>query len=296
MFRLLVGIVAMDPVPWALEENFQRWESHVREAVRRRAQLVVAPESVLDGYVCGEDPDTTKDRMMQVAQSVPDGPYLLRAGRLSQELGVYLVFGFLEKAGNELFNSCALFDPRGQIIAKYSKIHPTNEFAITPGRELRPCDTPLGRVAFLICNDASVPENFVALAAQQPDIIIIPNNGGAHPPVQQMLRQRARDSACWIILANTCSSAIVSARGELYLERYETECVSVQRIDLFDSPRTDGLGLYAPAFMGRRPDLYGPMTRSTEPTVLFDEKGGVTPLEESQRVAWLKKLREYMRR
>lgn len=295
MFQLQVGIVTMNPVPWQLEENFQRMETYVREAVRRRAQLVIAPESVLDGYVCGADPDTTRERMLPVAQTVPDGPHLVRAGNLSKELGIYLIFGFLERAGSELFNSCAMLDPEGKIVATYRKVHPTNEFAITPGVELKPFDTPLGRVGFLICNDASVHENFSALGSQQVDIIFIPNNGGAHPPVAQMLRQRARDNFCWIVLANTCSCAIISARGECYLEKYESECVSVQRLDLFDSPRKDDPGLYAPGFMGRRPDLYGPLTRSTEPKVLFDERGRPTDLEEGQRSRWLQKLREFMR-
>src|ERR1041385_3992888 len=143
MFQLQVGIVTMDPTPWQLEENFQRMETHVREAVRRRAQLVIAPESVLDGYVCGADPDTTRERMLRVAQTVPDGPYLVRAGKLSKELGIYLIFGFLEKAGEELFNTCALYDPQGKLIATYRKVHPTNETGITPGRELKPFDTPL---------------------------------------------------------------------------------------------------------------------------------------------------------
>jgi len=296
MFRLQVGIVTMDPTPWELADNFQRLEAYVREAVRRRAQLVIAPESVLDGYVCGADPDATRERMLDVAQTLSDGPYLGRAARLSRELGIYLVFGFLEKAGDGLFNSCALFDPQGELIARYRKVHPTNETAITPGQELKPFDTPLGRVAFLICNDASVPENFSVLGAQQAEIIFIPNNGGAHPPVMQMLRQRARDTASWIVLANTCSCAIISARGEICLEKYESECVSVQRLDLFDSPRRDDPGLYAPPFMGRRPDLYGPLTRSTEPQVLFDEQGRPTPLEEKRRAHWLRKLREFMGR
>lgn len=294
MFQLHVGIVTMSPDPWRMEENFARLECYVREAVRRRAQLVIAPESVLDGYVCGADPDTTVERMLQVAQAADDSPYLRRAGQLARELGIYFVLGFLERRADELFNSCALFDPQGQLLAVYSKVHPTNEFAITPGRELRVFPTPLGRVGFLICNDASVHENFSALGAQQVDLILIPNNGGASPAVTRMLAQRARDNSCWIVLANTCSAAVISARGECYLEKYETECVSVQRMDLFDSPRRDEPGLYAPAFMGRRPDLYGSMVQSTEPRVLFDSAGRPTELERRLRERWLQTLRSYM--
>jgi predicted amidohydrolase len=294
MFQLHVGIVTMNPDPWRLEENFARLECYVREAVRRRAQLVIAPESVLDGYVCGADPDTTLERMRQVAQDARDSHYLRRAAELARELGIYLVLGFLQRDGEDLFNSCVMFDPQGQLLAIYSKVHPTNEFGITPGRELRVFPTPLGRVGFLICNDASVHENFSALGAQQVDLILIPNNGGASPAVTRMLAQRARDNVCWIVLANTCSAVVISARGECYMEKYESECVSVQRMDLFDSPRRDEPGLYAPPFMGRRPDLYGPVARSTEPRVLFDAAGRPTELELRHRERWLQTLRSYM--
>lgn len=294
MFQLMVGIITMDPVPWAIEDNYQRFESYVREAVRRRAKLVVAPESLLDGYVCGADPDTTRQRMFEVAQSVPDGPYLRRAAKLSKELNIYLVFGFLEKEGEELFNACVMLDPSGQVIARYRKVHPTNEFGITPGRELKPFDTPIGRVGFLICNDASIVENFSALCAQQVEIILIPTNGGPRTMVDFI--QRAADSASWVMVANTASCGIVGPRGAVYLEKREAECVSVQRVDLFDSPRKDGAGLYAPAFMGRRPDLYKPITHSTEPAVLFDANGKPTAMEEQRRVGWLKALRELMGR
>ncbi len=294
MFQLNVGVVAMNPVPWRLEENFTRLLDYARQAAARQAQVVVAPESALDGYVCGADPDVTLPRMLEVAQTLPDSPYLARAADCCRELGIYLVFGLLERAGSDLFNACVMLDPQGQLLATYRKIHPTNEFGITPGQTLAPVDTPLGRTGFLICNDASVPENFSALATQQVELIFLPNNGGVNRRVAQMLRQRAQDHACWIIQANTTSSVIASARGELYLERYETECVSVQRLDLFDSPRREGPGLYAPSFMGRRPDLYGPITRSTEPLTQFDERGQTTELEQQLRRQWLDQLRQYM--
>ncbi len=152
-----IGIVTMDAKPWALEENYRRLESYVREAARRGAEVVVAPEAVLDGYVCYAAPGVTRERMMEVAQSLPDGPYIVRARRLSRELGIYLVFGFLERSGQEMFNSLVMTDPQGEILAKYSKVHVGGESYITPGRELKPFDTPLGRIGFLICMDRSVP-------------------------------------------------------------------------------------------------------------------------------------------
>ena len=55
---------------WRLEENYQRPEAYVRVAVAWGANVVVAPEGVLDGYVCGAAPDATRTRMLEIAQSV----------------------------------------------------------------------------------------------------------------------------------------------------------------------------------------------------------------------------------
>jgi len=287
MFRLNVGIVTMLATPWALEDNFQRMEAYVREAARRRAQLVIAPEAVLDGYVAGADPETTRERMLTVAQVVGDSDYLTRASALCRELGIYLIFGFLEREGDDLFNSCALFDPQGEILARYSKVHPAQESYVTPGRTLHPTDTPLGRVGFLICSDRGIVDNFSTLGVQGVEVIFLPMDGSGGPDNTQTLRVRARDNACWIIVANTWSCAIISAKGEVVLENYQTECVSVQTVHLYDTPK----GEQRTRFMGRRPDLYGPLTQSFEPTTRFDADGRATPYEESKRAAWRDELR-----
>ena len=230
MKRFRVGIVTMEATPWELEDNFQRMEEYVREAARRRAHLVIAPEGILDGYVCGADPNVTEEGMVGIAQRIPDGPYLKRGGALANELGIYLIFGFLERDGEELLNSCALFDPDGEIIAKFSKVHTAGEAFITPGKELAPVDTPLGRVGMLICKDRSVPENFRALGVQGAEMVFLPMDGSGGPTNTEMLRQRARDNVCWIVSANTWSCAVIDPTGDVYLEKYESECVSVQRM------------------------------------------------------------------
>src|SRR5262249_4557137 len=150
------------------------------------------------------------------------------------------------------FNSCALFGPDGKIVAKYSKVHPTAESYITPGRELKPFDTPFGRIGFLICSDRGVVDNFSTLGAQGAEIILIPMNGSGGPENTNLLRQRARDNHCSIVVANTWSCAIIDHRGEISLEKYETECVGVGRLFLYDIPK----GSNRTKFLDRRPDLY----------------------------------------
>lgn len=277
---MLVGIVTMKAEPWELEQNWARMERLVRGAAERRAEVVIAPESVLDGYVFNADPTSTRERMFEVAQTVPDGPYLIRAGELSRELGIYLIFGFLEREGEDLFNACVMIDPQGRVIAHYRKITTAAEYGITPGRELKPFDTPLGRFGLLLCSDRAT-ENCRTLAVQGAQVIFIPMDGSGGPDNTEKMRWQARDTGCWIVIANTWSAVIVSPSGETHLEKYETECVSVQFLYLrFDSVP---LGPEDTRFAGRRPDLYGPLARTFGGKSYYDEQGRLTAFGEQRR-------------
>ncbi len=290
MTRLMIGIVTTASRPWQVEDNFQRMERYVREAVGRGAELVIAPENVLDGYVAGAAHDLTREKMLDIAQAVPDGPYIQRGRALARELGIYLIFGFLEHADQRLYNTCVLVNPQGTVLARYRKVNPLNEMFITPGDELRPVDTPFGRVGFLICGDRGVLDNFRTLAVQGAQIIFIPMDGGYDPNNLAMLQGRAVDNGVGIIIANTHGSGIVSPHGVIMHQRYESECVSVQRFDLSELDHVN-----RSHFQDRRPDLYGPLTTSIESPRHWDDAGMVTEYEEEKRQQWNERLRERTR-
>ena len=274
--RLLVGIVTMKPAPWQLEDNYQRMEAYVREAARRRAGVVIAPECVVDGYVAAHPDTESKDRMLEVAQTVPDGPYIARSRELCRQLGVFLIFGFLERVDAALFNTCCLIDPNGDVLGKYSKVHPGGERHVTAGLELKPSDTPLGRIGFLICSDRGIGHNFDALGVQGVDVIFVPMNGGG--PATWNLSTRAADNKCWIVLANAWNCAVYGPSGAVVLEKYECECVTVCQINLSQVPKGADRGHLA----GRRPDLYGPLADTTGPQ-RFGADGEPSPEERQRR-------------
>lgn len=271
---MLIGMIALKSDPWKLEENYRRMEAKVREAAGRRAELVMAPESVLDGYVFNADPTSTKPQMLEIAQTVPDGEYLVRAGGLCRELGIYLIFGFLEREGDDLFNACVLLDRDGRVLAHYRKVTTAGEYDITPGAALRPFDTPLGRVGFLLCSDRAA-DNVRTLAVQGAGVIFVPMDGSGGPDNTEKMRWRARENGCWIAIANTWSAVLISPGGELHLEKYETECVSVQVLPLPQENRA--------SFAARRPDLYGPLTQTGAEGSLYDAGGNLTEAALAQR-------------
>ena len=227
--RFRVGIVTMKGTPWELEDNFGRMENYVRQAASDKAKVVITPENVLDGYVCAADPYTTRARMLKVAQPIPEGPYVVRARKLARELDIYLVFGFLELVDKDMYNTCVLISPQGRIIAKYSKVRPKFESHIRAGRKLAPFDTPLGRVGFLICSDRYIGANYPPLRAAGTQLIFLPMDG---TPNATHLKQRARETGSWIIVANTRSALVIDSMGKVLMEHYNKEGVHVQDVDL----------------------------------------------------------------
>src|SRR2546430_1542798 len=94
--------------------NLDRVRRKLREAAGQGARLIVFPECVLTGYVF-----ESKEEAWPHAETVP-GPATERLAADCRELGVWAVFGLLERDGRRLFNTCALVGPGG-FLAGYRK-------------------------------------------------------------------------------------------------------------------------------------------------------------------------------
>lgn len=97
--------------------------SHAIDLVRRaateghsRPQLIALPE-------CFNSPYGTKF-FGEYAESVPDGYTCGRLAEVARELGVYLVGGTIpERDADRLYNTCTVWSPSGELIAKYQKVN-----------------------------------------------------------------------------------------------------------------------------------------------------------------------------
>lgn len=89
----------------------------VRLAMRaaQDSDLVVLPEMSVSGYVF---PDADSVRP---AAERPDGPTYRALAPIARASGAWIVAGFAEDAGDRLFNSALIIDPRGALHAVYRK-------------------------------------------------------------------------------------------------------------------------------------------------------------------------------
>jgi deaminated glutathione amidase len=121
------------------------------------------------------------------AETIP-GPLTERLAERARQHGIYLHAGsVLEKRANEpkVFNTSMVFDPSGEIVAKYSKIHMFDVVldgvasyqeseTVQPGDEIVTFDLDGITVGLAICYDLRFPELFRILALRGAEVIVLP--------------------------------------------------------------------------------------------------------------------------
>jgi len=189
--------------------NLDKVETFVAEAARLGARLVVLPEVFLwRGERSGE---------AAAAEEIP-GASSLRLATLARQLGLYLLAGSLLEAndGPRPYNTSLLFDPRGEIIGRYRKLHlfdvdipgqvTVRESDLrAPGDDVVVVHTELGTIGMSICYDLRFPELYRDLTQRGAEIVVVPAaftfpTGAAHWEV--LLRARAIENQVYVIAAD----------------------------------------------------------------------------------------------
>jgi nitrilase len=144
------------------------------------------------------------------------------ASACAKRHGIFLIAGsFLESptepgAEARAFNTTILFDPDGEAVAVYRKIHLFDvsiegEVDIRESDTRRAGDTPivvdteLGKIGLAICYDLRFPELFRRLADEGAEIVVMPSafthpTGRAH--WHALVRARAIENQCYFIAPN----------------------------------------------------------------------------------------------
>ena len=258
------------PVTASLKENHAAMERAVRKAAEQGAQLVCLPEMWACPY----------DNAAFPKYAEPDGGLTWKRLReAARANGIWLVGGSVpEREGEKLYNTCYVFSPGGEQVAKHRKVHlfdidvPGGQRfmeseVFTPGDTLTVFDTPFGKVGVAICFDIRFAEWFRMMALAGAKLILVPGafnmtTGPAHWELS--LRMRAVDNQCF---AAGCAPArdegasyvsygnsLVSDPWGTVLGRLDAEA-DVLVCDL-DLGYADAVRTQIPILSGRRTELY----------------------------------------
>lgn len=154
----------------ACAENLSRAVERIGEAARNKAQVVLLPEALTAGW--------THPSSAAVAEAIPSGEACQRLAAAARLHGVYVCAGLVERAGERVFNTAVLFDPRGELILQHRKI---NELEIghayyALGDRLQVVRTPLVTFGLMICADGFAKGQVLSrsLALMGADVILSP--------------------------------------------------------------------------------------------------------------------------
>lgn len=190
-----------------VKKNLANVSYWVEKAAHQGAKVIALPE-----YFCfmGHSDQDKND----IAEVFGAGPIQEHLAQLAAQHQVYLIGGTLplrSKDANRFYNSCLVYDPNGQCIARYDKIH---LFSFSRGQEAYDeskaivagsnspivISTPYGKIGLAICYDLRFPELFRAMGAI--DLLVLPSaftytTGRAHWEI--LLRARAIENQCYVL-------------------------------------------------------------------------------------------------
>jgi formamidase len=185
------------------EQNLEKFEKIAKKTKRSFPwiDLIMIGELYLQKY---GKPDWKK-----FAEPIPN-PLTDRLSDLAKKLKCWIVPGsFLERDGSDVFNTAIVFNPQGEIVAKYRKMFPWMPQEDTSfGTEFVTFDIPnIGRVGIVICYDVWFPELFRTLSWMGAEVILQPSlTYTSDRPAELVLAQaQAIMNQCYVLNVNVVS-------------------------------------------------------------------------------------------
>ena len=264
-----VAIVQMQ-VTENKETNLLHMRELVAEAAERGGDIVVLPEM----FPCLYETSS----FMENAE--PHGGEIWNAlSAAARENGVYLVGGSMpERDGEQLYNTCFVFAPDGNQIARHRKTHLFDvdvkggqyfkeSDTFSAGKDVTVFDTEFGRMGLCICFDMRFPELARLYAMEGAKLIFVPaafnmTTGPLH--WELMFRSRAVDNQVFTIgcapardengpYVSYGNSIAVDPWGKVLARVDGEEFVLLVDVDLSEA---DGVRNQLPLLSARREDVY----------------------------------------
>jgi predicted amidohydrolase len=269
-----------------VDKSLELHLSYIDEAADNGADLVVFPETSLQGYPPNFsvlEPEGAIRQMFEVAEPVPGGPSVEAIAAKAMDRGIHVIYGLTE-AGDRpgiVYNTMVLTGPNG-LIGTFRKVHvPIPEQMVwRPGNDWPVFETPFGRIGMLICYDKSFPESCRELALRGADIFVMstawpmmPGHGEGmdNAWIRQydaFERVRAMENGRWFVSSNFIGelggfqffgmSQIIDPMGQVVVSTgINTVGLVYGDIDVFQGMAAARAALQGPFLIrDRRPDTY----------------------------------------
>jgi deaminated glutathione amidase len=253
-------------------DNLERAERLVARAASTGADLVLLPEK---WNALG-----STETLVANAEPLDGGETVAAMAGWAARHGITLVGGSIteRREGREkLSNTSCVFDPSGELVAVYRKIHMFDvdvgghsyreSDAEEPGDETVVCDVEGWKLGLSVCYDLRFPELYRILAVEGAEVVTVPAaftlyTGKDH--WELLLRARAVENQCFVVAANEWGvleggkaaygrSMIVDPWGVVLAQAPDEDTVVSAELD---RARLQRVRESLPSLASRRPSAY----------------------------------------
>ena len=193
-----------------IQANLLEVSKHLEEISKGKSKLVVLPEN----FAFMPENDISFVENAEVEGSGPIQEFISENAR---KYKIWIIAGTIPlktKNPNKVTSSSLVFDDKGQIVARYDKIHlfdvqlPNSDESYNEsevfehGKNLKIIETPVGIIGLAICYDLRFPELFRLLHSSDVEIIVLPSafteqTGKIH--WEPLVKSRAIENLCYMV-------------------------------------------------------------------------------------------------
>jgi len=257
------------------KHNIETMKRKIRQAKKRKTDLIAFPELALTGYV-------VRDRAYELAEPVPAGPSVQQIERISRQEDIHIIFGMIERSAKTsavLHNTAVLISPKGYV-GKYRKMYlPTHSVFeekryFRPGYQTPVFETEIGKLGIIICYDVYFPEITRLLTLGGAKLIVCIS---ASPSVRRgffetLTAARAIENTVFVAFVNLAGiqdglqfwggSRIIAPSGSLISQaKYDVDDLITSRINYSELTRFQA---WVPTLRDLRPEIFNSLKEEAE--------------------------------
>ena len=197
-----------------VRDNLETAAGLIRQAAGDQAKLLALPENF---PLMGR----SEHARLAIRETFGTGPLQDFLSTQARQYGIWLLGGTIPLQANRVDRVRAaslLYNPDGECIARYDKMHLFDVFidkehresynesdAIEGGESIVVASTPIGNIGLSVCYDVRFPELYRDMHSQAVQVITVPSaftatTGKAH--WEPLLRARAIENLCYVIASN----------------------------------------------------------------------------------------------
>ncbi|MCR5742379.1 MAG: carbon-nitrogen family hydrolase [Lachnospiraceae bacterium] len=227
-----------------MDERREHVYSLLESLAGQSLDLVTLPELWSVGFGNYDDYEDCAERLN-------DSKTLDELKRYAREYNTYIFTGsMVEKRHGNLYNTSVLLDRRGDIAARYRKIHlfgyeSRESKILTAGEEAVVVETDFGRVGIATCYDLRFPEQFRIMLLKDVEMFIIAADWPAlrGEAFRLFCRARALENQSFLVATNCAGgesaglSCVINPEGEVLAQAGAAQRIIPCEIDLSDAQK-----------------------------------------------------------